>query len=63
MQNIENEQNVSCLGGVMVSMLAIGPKVRGLKPGQGDGFLRAIKIHSMPSFGGEVKLSPHFAAC
>jgi hypothetical protein len=26
------------------------------KPGKGDGFLRAVKICSMPSFGGEVKL-------
>jgi hypothetical protein len=29
--------------GVMVSVLAIRPKVRGFKPGQGDGSLRAIK--------------------
>jgi hypothetical protein len=29
--------------GVMVSVLAIGPIVGGLKPGRGDGFLRAIK--------------------
>jgi hypothetical protein len=43
--------------GVMVSMLAVGPKVRGLKPDGGDGFLRAIKIHSTTSFRGEVKLS------
>jgi hypothetical protein len=40
----------------MVSVLAIRPKVRRFKPGQGDGFLRAIKISSTPSFGGEVKL-------
>jgi hypothetical protein len=38
----------------MVSLLAIGPKVRAFNPGRGDGFLRAIKI-STPSFGGEVK--------
>jgi hypothetical protein len=25
------------------------PKVAGSKPSQGDGFLRAIKIHSTPS--------------
>jgi hypothetical protein len=30
-------------------VLATGPKGRGLKPGQGDGFLRAIKIRSTPS--------------
>jgi hypothetical protein len=39
----------------MVNLLAIGPNVRGLKPGRGDAFLRAIKIRSTPSFGGEVK--------
>jgi hypothetical protein len=32
-------------------------KVCGFKPGWGDGFLRAIKVCSMPSFGGEVKPS------
>jgi hypothetical protein len=36
------------LGGVMVSVPATGPKVRGFEPGQGDGFLRAIKIRSTP---------------
>jgi hypothetical protein len=41
----------------MVSVLAIGPKVCGLKPARGDGFLRVIKIRSTLSFGGEVKLS------
>jgi hypothetical protein len=44
----------------MVSMLAIGSKVHGFRPGQGDGVLTVIKIHSTPSFGGEVKLlAPH----
>jgi hypothetical protein len=28
----------SCLGGVMISVLATGPKVRGLKPSLGDEF-------------------------
>jgi hypothetical protein len=37
----------SRLGGVVVSVL--DPKVAGSKPGQGDGFLRAIKIRSTPS--------------
>jgi hypothetical protein len=46
---------ISHLGGVMVSMLAIGPKVCMFRLDQGSGFLRAIKIHTMPSFGGEVK--------
>jgi hypothetical protein len=32
------------LGGVVVTVLATGPKSRGFKPGRGDGFLRAIKI-------------------
>jgi hypothetical protein len=39
----------------VVSVLATGPKDRGFKPGRGDGFLRAIKIRSTPSFGWEVK--------
>jgi hypothetical protein len=43
------------LSGVMVSVLATGPKLRGFKPGRGDEFLRAIKISSTPSFGVEVK--------
>jgi hypothetical protein len=40
----------------MVSVLAIGPKVCGFKPSQGERFLRAIKIRSMPCFGVEVQL-------
>jgi hypothetical protein len=36
-------------GGVVVSVLATGPKVCGFEPGQRDGFLRAIKIRSTPS--------------
>jgi hypothetical protein len=32
------------LGDVVVSVLAAGAKGRGFEPGQGDGFLRAIKI-------------------
>jgi hypothetical protein len=39
----------------VVSVLASGPKGRGFKPGRGDGFLRALKIRSTPSFGWEVK--------
>jgi hypothetical protein len=45
------------LGGLIVIVLAIGPKVRGLKPGQVDRFSRAIKIRGAPSFGGEVQPS------
>jgi hypothetical protein len=43
------------LGGVVVSVLATGPKGRGFEPGKDDGFLRAMKVHSTPSFGWEVK--------
>jgi hypothetical protein len=43
------------LGSVMVSMLAIRPKV-GRFNIEGNRFLRAIKIHSTSSFGEEVKL-------
>jgi hypothetical protein len=40
----------SCrLGGVVVSVLATGPKGCGFKPGQGDGFLMVITIRSTPS--------------
>jgi hypothetical protein len=39
----------------VVSVLATGPKDSGFEPEQGDGFLRAIKIRSTPSFGWEVK--------
>jgi hypothetical protein len=46
---------VGRLGGVVVSFLVTGPKGRAFEPGQGDGFLRAIKIRSTPSFGREVK--------
>jgi hypothetical protein len=44
----------------VVSVLATGPKGRGFKPGRGDGFLRAIKIRSTPSFGWEVKRDTPF---
>jgi hypothetical protein len=46
---------LSLLGGVMFSVVAIGPKVRGFKTGRGNGFLRAIEIHSTHSFVEEVK--------
>jgi hypothetical protein len=39
----------------VVSVLATGPKGCGSESGQGDGFFRAIKIRSTPSFGWEVK--------
>jgi hypothetical protein len=34
---------ISRLGGIVVNVLATGPKGRGFKPRLGDGFLRAIK--------------------
>jgi hypothetical protein len=46
----------------MFSVLAITLKVCVFKPGRGDGFLRAIKIVSTPTFGGEVKPSD-FIVC
>jgi hypothetical protein len=43
------------LGGMVVSVLAIGSKVRGFKPIREQWILRAIKIRSTPSFEEEVK--------
>jgi hypothetical protein len=40
----------------MVSVFAIGPKVRGFKLGRDDGFLRVIKIRNTPSFGGSERV-------
>jgi hypothetical protein len=39
----------------VVSVHFTGPKDRGFEPGQGDGFLRAIKTISTPSFEWNVK--------
>jgi hypothetical protein len=46
------------VGGIMVSVLTIGPKVHGFKAGD-DGFLRVLKINSTALFGGEVKPGPN----
>jgi hypothetical protein len=46
---------VSRLCGVVVSVFATGPEDWGFEPGQGNGFLRAIKIRSTLSFRWEVK--------
>jgi hypothetical protein len=44
--------NVVALGGVVVSVLATGPKVRGFKPGRGRWILRVIKSAArLPSEG------------
>jgi hypothetical protein len=52
------------LSSVMVIVLATGPRFAGLNPVEDNGFLRAIKIRSTISFGGEVKPSaPCFMAC
>jgi hypothetical protein len=40
-------------GGLMVSVLAVGPKVCGSNPAKGD------KIRSAPSFGGALKPLSH----
>jgi hypothetical protein len=45
------------LGGLVVSVLAIWRKVRGLKPARGRCTLRVKQIRSTTSFGGEVKPS------
>jgi hypothetical protein len=39
----------------VVGELTTRPKGRALEVGQGDGFLRVIKIRSTPFFGREVK--------
>jgi hypothetical protein len=45
----------------VASVLAAGTKGCGFEPGQGDGFLRAIKIYSTRSFGWPVK--PEVPCC
>jgi hypothetical protein len=45
----------SRLGGVVVNVLATGPKGCGFEPGQDDGFLRAIKSCRKPHFRMESK--------
>jgi hypothetical protein len=47
-------------------MLTSGTQDRGFEPGRSRWIFRAKQIHSMPSFGGEVKPSApcrRFAAC
>jgi hypothetical protein len=52
----KREVPLSCQrGGVVVSVLGTETKGRAFEPGQSDGFLRAIKIRSIPFFGWEVK--------
>jgi hypothetical protein len=47
-------QGVSRVGGLVLSVLGIGHKVRGIKPGLGGAFLRGIEIRTKSSFGEEV---------
>jgi hypothetical protein len=58
-QTRNNLRFLVVFGALVDSVFTIGPNPRfaGLNPAEGDGFLRAIKIRSMPSFGGEVKPS------
>jgi hypothetical protein len=42
-------------GGLVVSILASGTQDRGFAPDRSRRIFHAGKIHSMPSFGGEVK--------
>jgi hypothetical protein len=46
---------MSRLGGVVVSVLAIGPNGRGFKPGRGDGFLKGNKNPQHTFLGMESK--------
>jgi hypothetical protein len=65
-QNTRVSDLFICLGNVMVSVLAIGPKVSGFKPGRGDGFSRAIKSIAHLSSEGSKAASPmslDFTAC
>jgi hypothetical protein len=43
------------LSGLVVIMLAIGPKIHGFKPSRGRWIFKVIKVNSTTSFGGEVK--------
>jgi hypothetical protein len=42
-------------GGLVVSMLASGTRDRGFEPGRSRRIFSGVKIHSVPSFGREVK--------
>jgi hypothetical protein len=42
---------------LILACLPLDPRFAGSNPAEDDGFLRSIKIHSTPSFGGEVKPS------
>jgi hypothetical protein len=50
------------LGGLVVSVLATGPKVRGFDPDRGRWIFKGDKSRSTTSFGGEVPCG-RFTAC
>jgi hypothetical protein len=55
---LDNIHGGVILSGLVFNMLATGPKVHRFKPSQGQWiFLRTMKIHSITSSGGVVKLS------
>jgi hypothetical protein len=67
-QNILKKHSAtrSGFGGLVISMLASGTQDRGFAPDRSRRIFSAGKIHSMSSFGGEVKESvpcPSFGAC
>jgi hypothetical protein len=49
------QHTLSGFGGLVVSMLASGTRVRGFQPGRSRRIFSGVKILSMPSFGREVK--------
>jgi hypothetical protein len=53
----ENYWPLVVLSGLVVSVFTTGSKVCGFKPGRQRCILRAVKVRSTPSFGGEVKPS------
>jgi hypothetical protein len=48
-------QSLDGFGGLVVSMLASGSRVRGFKSGRSRWIFLYIKILSLPSFGGDIK--------
>jgi hypothetical protein len=63
---IEQFNTHVAFGGLVVSVLATGPKVRGFKPGRVRWIFKGDKIRGTTSFGGEVKSSVpcrRFTAC
>jgi hypothetical protein len=53
----EYYDSMVALGGLVVIVLAIGPKVRVFKPGRAPWIFNGYKIRSTTSFGWEVKPS------